>query len=83
MTPEPLTLAKRVAAEIRAEMGWQNKSVRDLAAALQIDYRTAKARYKGEQEFKLDEVPSVAAWLNVSTGQLTTGVRDRDVEHAA
>ena len=75
-----LPLPQRVAAEVRAEMGWQHKSVRDLAGALGIEYRAAKARYDGAREYPLDEVPVVAAWLGVSVGQLTTGIRDRDRE---
>lgn len=63
-------------------MGWQNKSVRDLATALHIDYRTAKARYDGKQEYKLDEIPVVAEWLSISVRQLTTGIRDREAKAA-
>ena len=77
MTPE-LTLPQRVAAELRAEMGWQQKSVRELATVLDVEYRSAKARYDGVRELPLDELPVIAAWLGISVSQLTTGRRDRD-----
>lgn len=81
--PQDLKLPQRVAAEVRAEMGWQKKSVRNLADALDIEYRSAKARYDGSRELALDELPTVAAWLDVSVEQLTTGRRDRDRQVAA
>lgn len=82
MAPE-LTLPQRVAAEIRSEMGWQNKRIPELASALNIESRAAKARYDGTREYTLDEIPTVAAWLGVSVTQLTTGVRDREKVTAA
>lgn len=82
MAPE-LTLPKRVAAEIRSEMGWQNKRIPELASVLDIENRAAKARYDGTREYTLDEIPTVASWLGVSVTQLTTGVRDRDREAMA
>lgn len=82
MTPE-LPLPQRVAAEVRAEMGWQKKPVRELATVLDVEYRTAKQRYDGEREFQLDELPRVASWLSISVAQLTTGKRDRDRQDAA
>lgn len=77
MNPE-ITLAQRIAAEVRAEMGWQARSVPELAKALGIGLRSAQRRYKGELEFGLDEVAEVAEWLGVSRNQLLTGQRDRE-----
>lgn len=82
MTSE-LSLPQRVAAEVRAEMGWQKKPVRDLANALDVEYKAAKLRYDGTREFQLEELPRVASWLNISVAQLTTGIRDRDKRAAA
>lgn len=82
MTPE-LTLPQRVAAEVRAEMGWQKKPIRELAEVLETPYRSAKQRYDGEREYQLDELPKIAEWLGVSVTQLTTGRRDREHQDAA
>ncbi|QYM63430.1 MULTISPECIES: hypothetical protein [unclassified Microbacterium] len=82
MTPE-LPLPQRVAAEVRAEMGWQKKPVRELAEVLDVVYRGAKQRYDGDREYQLDELPKIAEWLGVSVSQLTTGRRDRERQDAA
>ena len=81
--PPELNLPQRVAAEVRSEMGYQNKSIRDLATALDVEYRAAKMRYDGTREYSLEEVPKVAEWLRCSVAQLTTGRRDRDMVAAA
>lgn len=56
--------------------------VAELADVLGIAYRAAKARYDGDREFPLDEIPTVAAWLRISVAQITTGIRDREQKKA-
>lgn len=74
---EPESLAQRVAAELRAEMAFQKRSIHELGHALGIGYKAAKARYDGDMDLPIAELPRVATWLGVSVGQLTTGERDR------
>jgi hypothetical protein len=69
-----LPLPERVPAEIRAEMGFQNKSVADLAVTLGVSRQSAKRRYDGEQDYTLTEVEAIAKWLDVERSQLLVGL---------
>ncbi|WGD36822.1 hypothetical protein [Lysinibacter sp. HNR] len=73
-----MNLRQRVAAELRAEMGFQKLSINDLGTHLGVGYKAAKRRYDGNQELSLDELESASTWLDCSIAQLTTGNRDRD-----
>jgi hypothetical protein len=57
-------------------MARQQRTTTDLAAVLGLQARAAQRRYSGEVEFSLDEVADVAAWLEISSRQLLTGVRE-------
>lgn len=72
------TLAERVAAELRAEMAWQGKSVSELSETLGVSVKTARARYAGSAELALDEIDCVSAWLQVDRKQLLTGIHGRE-----
>lgn len=76
----PTNLGERVAAAIRAHMGWQRRTVADLAAVLGLGQRAAKRRYAGDLAFSLHEIEQVAAWLDVDKHDLAAG---RVPEHAA
>jgi len=67
----PFQFAEAVAAEVRAEMGRQNKSRADLAAALGMTVQTAATRLSGVQPFDMIELATVAEWLNVDPERLT------------
>lgn len=69
-----------VAAELRAEMARQNKSVADLAVALGLkDPKSARARYTGDKSLTVTEVDVAARWLGVPRAQLL----DVDLEQAS
>ncbi|WAC65151.1 hypothetical protein OVA14_07055 [Agrococcus sp. SL85] len=80
MTTPTTTLGDRVAAAVRAHMGWQRKSVADLAKVLGLGAKAARRRYNGAQEFSLYEVERLADWLEVDKYDLAAG---RLPEHAA
>lgn len=63
MTPDQYAAA--AAAEVRAEMGRQRKSITDLAEVLDVTRPTAESRFKGERPFDLIELARVAVWLGV------------------
>lgn len=69
----PTTLGQRVAATVRAHMGWQRFSVAELASVLGLQQRAAKRRYDGEQDYSLAELERVAEWLDVSKEELAMG----------
>lgn len=64
------TLAHRVAAELRAEMARQGKSVAELSLVLGVTTKTGRTRYNGQTELSLNEVGLASAWLGVSHWQL-------------
>jgi transcriptional regulator with XRE-family HTH domain len=59
------TLNDRVAANLRAEMAAQRKSVTDLSAALRVGHRAATRRWSGEQDIGLNELELLSKWLDV------------------
>lgn len=69
-----LPLHDRVCAEIRAEMGFQHRSVADLAELLNVSRQSAKRRYDGELPYSLNEIEAVADWLKVDRVQLLMGL---------
>lgn len=69
----PIQLPQLAAAELRAEMARQQKSVTQLADALGLERQAAKARYDGKKSLTLDEVEMVALWLVVDVDQLLRG----------
>lgn len=71
------TLAERVAAELRAEMAWQGKDIRELATVINCSTSTAKTRFTGESELRLDEINVVSVWLGVDSKQLLTGAHSK------
>jgi hypothetical protein len=56
---------KAVAAELRAQMARQQKSIADLADMLGMERQAAKKRYDGEREMTVSEVDRAAAWLGI------------------
>ncbi|BBJ71037.1 hypothetical protein KPHES18087_05080 [Corynebacterium ulcerans] len=52
-----------IAAEIRAEMARQQKSLSELSDAVGIPLSTIRRSVKGQRAFTIDELASVAAWL--------------------
>jgi hypothetical protein len=73
----PIPLPERVAAEVRAEMAWQLKSVTHLATALGLDRKATKLRYDGKKPLTLDEVDRIAIWLDVPRARLLVGTPAR------
>jgi transcriptional regulator with XRE-family HTH domain len=69
----PLPISQAVAEEIRAELGRQRKSARDLATATGINYRTLSYRLAGHTRFTLEELLLITIALNMSMPDL---VRD-------
>lgn len=61
-----LTLAERVAMNIRAELAAQQLTTADLAAVLNVGPRAAARRVSGSLDFSLNETELVAEWLGVS-----------------
>lgn len=53
----------RIAGEIRAELGRQNRSVRQLALATGISPATLSRRLQGLKPFYLEELESIARYL--------------------
>lgn len=59
-----------MAAEIRAEMARQRKTGRELAAHLHCSQQSASRRVNGETAIDLDELASIAEWLEVPVMKL-------------
>jgi transcriptional regulator with XRE-family HTH domain len=68
------SLAATVAAEIRAEMGRQQKSQEDLADVLGTARSVISLRLNGHRPFKLDEVQRLADYFGVP---ITALIRER------
>jgi transcriptional regulator with XRE-family HTH domain len=65
MVTSTSTYRDSVAAEMRAEMARQRKTVNDLASLLQVSQSAASRRYNGEVDISFDELAVVADWLRV------------------
>ena len=68
------SLAATVAAEIRAEMGRQQKSQEDLADVLGIARSVISLRLNGHRSFKLAEIEQLADYFGVP---ITSLIRER------
>lgn len=55
-----------IAAEVRAELARQNKTQRDLGAALGLHQSSVQLRLTGERAFRGEELAIMAGWLGVS-----------------
>lgn len=55
----------QVAATVRAEMARADRNQRSLAAHLNRSQPAVSRRLSGTQSFTIDELLSIAAWLNV------------------
>lgn len=72
----PMQLPQKVASEVRAEMGRQQKTLAQMAEAIDLDVQAARRRYRGEKPLTLDEVEILAAWLGVDLDQLVLANRE-------
>lgn len=64
---------QQVAAEVRAEMARQDKSVDELAEVLGVKTRpTARLRLDGTTAFDTAELWAIATWLGVDVRKLTS-----------
>lgn len=59
------TYSDRVAAEVRAELGRQHKTQRELAEALGVSQVFVSRRLRGEVAFSLEELERIAEALDV------------------
>lgn len=64
------TTSRRIADEVRAEMGRQRKSQADLARALGMHASTVSRRLDGSSAFDISELVTLAEWLGVSASTL-------------
>jgi transcriptional regulator with XRE-family HTH domain len=65
-----LEAARRaIATEVRAEMGRQNKSLRDLADTLGLSHQSLALRVRGDRAFRSDELVLLANALGVPADQ--------------
>lgn len=62
--------ALRVAAAVRAEMAWQQRTGVALAEHLGMTQPSVSNRLTGKTPFDLAEIERVAAWLNLSPADL-------------
>lgn len=74
---EQQPLAKRLTANVRAELARRKISHRDAAAALGMTQSAASRRMRGDVEFSLTEVEQLAGLLEIPVGELLgeTGTR--------
>jgi len=70
----------RIAAEIRAEMARQMKTVAELGRVIGKTHNSASARYRGRLEYSLNETALIAKWLGVSVEQLAASDSLKGVE---
>lgn len=56
---------RAIAAEVRAEMARQNKSLRDLADVLNLSHQSLAVRVRGDVAFRIDELVLLASALGV------------------
>lgn len=69
-TMTPAEYGAAVAAEVRAEMGRQDKRAGDLASVLAVSTTTARSRMSGAVVFDVVELLLVATWLDVPVERL-------------
>ena len=62
--PNNETPNTRAAQNIRALMGIKKKNINDLARCLQINRLTASKRYHGLTPYDLNQIETIASWLN-------------------
>lgn len=60
----------RVAAEVRAELGRQKMSIRELAAKLEQPRSNVSRRLNGEQPLTIDDITAIARALGVPLAAL-------------
>jgi transcriptional regulator with XRE-family HTH domain len=72
------SVRKAIAAEVRAEVARQGRTLRELAEATGIDESSMSRRAWGHRSFRAEELSAVADWLGVSVAQfmprVSTGV---------
>ena len=66
-----------VAAEIRAELARQEKSINDLSEAIGIPISTTRRSVKGHRAMNIDELSCTADFLNMSLVELIKRARER------
>jgi lambda repressor-like predicted transcriptional regulator len=66
----------RLAAEIRAELGRQNKSAAELSAGTGIRPDTLRRRLNGRYPLMAEELLVICTFLGVSIGDLTARTED-------
>lgn len=64
------TLAEAVSAEVRAEMGRQQKSRREVADAMGVSHMYLSRRLNGRTPFDLTDLDRIAAALGVPVARL-------------
>lgn len=62
---EKLT-SQTIAGELRAEMARQQRRSRDLAEVLGLSQPAVSARLNGRQALTVDELVTIARWLDIS-----------------
>ncbi|MFI2568886.1 helix-turn-helix domain-containing protein [Cellulosimicrobium funkei] len=79
------TYSESIAAEVRAEVARQRKTVQGLAQVLNVTQSTASRRFTGDVPFDMREIFEVAAWLGLSVTELDRRAREtRDAaDHVA
>jgi predicted XRE-type DNA-binding protein len=65
MTAQLMPVRHAIAAEVRAEIARQNKTMRDLAPVLGIAHSGLSLRVKGDVAFRGEELVALAASLGV------------------
>lgn len=71
----PIPFPERVAAELRSEMAYQQKTLTQMAEALDLDRKATKLRYDGSKPMTLAEIELLADWLEVELGRLLLSSR--------
>ncbi|WP_203824362.1 helix-turn-helix domain-containing protein [Actinoplanes palleronii] len=72
MTIQLVPVRHAIAAEVRAEMARQNKSMRDLSPVLGIAHSGLALRVKGDVAFRGEELVVLAGALGVPVEQFLT-----------
>ena len=65
MPYEISTRSEAVAAEIRAELARQQKSLNELADAVGMNVSTIRRSVKGQRAFTIDELAATTTWLGM------------------
>jgi hypothetical protein len=79
MSIELNRISQLVAAEIRAELGRQEKSINDLSEAIGIPISTVRRSVKGYRAMNIDELSCTASFLNLSLVELIKRAREREL----